>query len=325
MTRPQVFLTRRIPANLSPLEAIANIEIWPTKTPPPADILQQKSQSIEGLLCLLTDPIDQYLIAQSANLKVISQMAVGYDNIDVNAATQAHIPIGHTPGVLTTATADLTWALLMAAARRVIDGDRYTRSGQWKTWEPELLLGPDVGGSTLGIIGMGRIGEAVARRAQGFDMNVLYHSPTRKPELEQYLGCDWVAMDELLQQSDFVSLHCPLKPETQHLISDHAFSLMKPTAILINTARGQIVDQSALYAALTDGKIAQAAIDVTHPEPISMESPLLTLPNLIITPHIGSASRPTREKMATMAIANLIAGLKGDRLPHCVNPEVYTR
>lgn len=323
MTRPQVFITRRIPADLSELEAIAQVEVWPEQTPPSAHILKAESQASDGLLCLLTDPVDQALIVQAPKLKVISQMAVGYDNIDIAAATQAKIPVGHTPGILTTATADLTWALLMAAARRIVEGDRYTRSGHWKTWEPELLLGPDVGGSTLGIIGMGRIGQAVAQRAKGFEMTVLYHSPTRKPEIEATLGLEWAAIDELLQQSDFVSLHCPLTPETHHLINDRALNLMKSSTILINTARGSIVDQTALYRALKEGAITQAAIDVTDPEPISMESPLLELSNLIITPHIGSASRPTREKMATMAIENLIAGLKGDRLPHCINPSVY--
>ena len=323
MTRPNVFITRQIPADLSALEAIAHVEVWPEPTPPAIEVLKAKCQSIDGLLCLLTDPIDQALIEQASNLKVISQMAVGYDNIDIAAANQAKIPIGHTPGVLTTATADLTWALLMAAARRIVEGDRYTRSGQWKTWEPELLLGPDVGGSTLGIIGMGRIGQAVARRAQGFEMTVLYHSHTRKPELEATLGLRWVEKDDLLQHSDFVSLHCPLTSDTYHLISDRAFERMKPSAILINTARGSIVDPTALYKALDNRSIAQAALDVTDPEPIPNDSPLLDLPNLIITPHIGSASRPTRKKMATMAIENLIAGLKGDRLPYCINPEVY--
>ncbi len=323
MTRPQVFVTRRIPADLSVLEAIADVEVWPNPTPPPAQILQAKGQSIDGLLCLLTDPINQTVIRNATNLKVISQMAVGYDNIDSTAASQAKIPVGHTPGVLTTATADLTWALLMAAARRIVEGDRYTRSGQWQTWEPELLLGPDVGGSTLGIIGMGRIGQAVARRAQGFEMKLLYHSQTRKPDLEQSLGLDWVGLDDLLKASDFVSLHCPLTPETHHLISDRAFKLMKSSAILINTARGGIVDPQALHTALKHKSIAQAALDVTDPEPIPTDSPLLELTNLIITPHIGSASRPTREKMAMMAIENLIAGLRGDRLPYCVNPEIY--
>jgi glyoxylate reductase len=323
MTIPQVFVTRQIPADLSPLKAIAQVEVWPEPTPPPASLLQTKAQTMDGLLCLLTDPIDQTLITNAPRLKVISQMAVGYDNIDVAAATAQNIPVGHTPGILTRATADLTWALLMAAARRVVEGDRYTRSGQWQTWEPSLLLGPDVGGATLGIIGMGRIGQAVSRRALGFEMTVLYHSHRRQPQLEETLGIRWTSLDTLLQQADFVSLHCPLTPETHHLIDDRAFSLMKRSAILINTARGSIVDPVALHQALHTQAIAGAALDVTVPEPIPLDSPLLDLTNLIITPHIGSASQATREKMATMAMANLMAGLAGKPLPHCVNPEVY--
>ena len=322
MAQPKVFITRKIPNNLSQLNGI-DVDVWPEPLPPTAQVLSAKAQQCDGILSLLTDPIDHALISQAPNLKVISQMAVGYDNIDISAATAANIPVGHTPGVLTRATADLTWALLMAAARRVVEGDRYSRTGEWKTWEPELLLGPDVGGATLGIIGMGRIGQAVAQRAKGFDMTVLYHSHSRKPDLEASLGLEWTGFEELLKKSDFVSLHCPLTPSTENLINAQALELMKPEAILINTARGTIVDQEALCHALQNKIIASAALDVTVPEPIPLDSPLLKLSNVIVTPHIGSASRPTREKMATMAIENLLAGLNGDRLPYCVNPEVY--
>ncbi|WP_199299918.1 D-glycerate dehydrogenase [Trichocoleus sp. FACHB-262] len=324
MSQFKVLITRRLPTTLEKLEAIAEIEVWPERQPPAYDVLREKVQAIDGLLCLLTDQIDQALIAANPALKVISQMAVGFDNIDIAAATVHKIPVGHTPGVLTDATADLTWALLMAAARRVVEGDRFTRQGKWQTWEPDLLLGPNVSGATLGIVGFGRIGQAMARRAKGFEMRILYTDPHRAaPELEQDLGAEFVSFDQLLQEADFVTIHTVLSAETHHLFSDRQFEQMQRSAILINTARGPIVDPAALYRALSAEQIAGAALDVTDPEPIPTDSPLLTLENLIITPHIGSASRQTRKQMADIAIANLIAGLKGDRLLHCVNPEVY--
>ncbi|MBD2097282.1 D-glycerate dehydrogenase [Trichocoleus sp. FACHB-591] len=324
MSQFKVLITRRLPTTLEKLEAIAEIEVWPERQPPTYDVLREKVQAIDGLLCLLTDQIDQALIAANPALKVISQMAVGFDNIDIAAATIHKIPVGHTPGVLTDATADLTWALLMAAARRVVEGDRFTRQGKWQTWEPDLLLGPNVSGTTLGIVGFGRIGQAMARRAKGFEMRILYTDPHRAaPELEQDLGAEFVSFEQLLQEADFVTIHTVLSAETYHLFSDRQFEQMQRSAILINTARGPIVDPAALYRALSAEQIAGAALDVTDPEPIPTDSLLLTLENLIITPHIGSASWQTRKQMADMAIANLIAGLKGDRLPHCVNPEVY--
>ncbi|NEP17920.1 MAG: D-glycerate dehydrogenase [Leptolyngbya sp. SIO4C1] len=322
----RIYITRAIPADLTALQALAEVNIWPQRLPPSQQVLQAEVENIDGLLCLLTDPIDAALLEAAPRLKVISQMAVGYDNIDVAAATARRIPVGHTPGVLTDATADFTWALLMAAARQVVTGDRFTRSGQWQTWEPALLLGPDVAGATLGIVGLGRIGQAVAKRAQGFGMRIFYHS--RQPveaATEAALNAEWVPLEHLLQRSDFVTLHVPLTAETHHLISSAQLAQMQPTAILINTARGPIVDAAALYEALKTEQIAGAALDVTEPEPIPLESPLLTLDNLIITPHIGSASRQTRETMAEIAIANLIAGLKDEPLPHCVNPMVYQR
>ncbi|HEY9603523.1 MAG TPA: D-glycerate dehydrogenase [Allocoleopsis sp.] len=324
MSQPKVFITRRLPTELEPLQQVASVEVWAERQPPPYEVLLEKVKTIDGLLCLLTDRIDRQLLAAGTSLKVISQMAVGYDNIDIPAATQRHLPVGHTPGVLTDATADFAWALLMAAARRVVEADRFTRAGEWQTWDPDLLLGPNVTGATLGIVGFGRIGQAVARRAKGFEMRILYAGRQRcDVELEQLLGVEFVAFDRLLQESDFVTIHTPLSEDTYHLFSDRQFELMKPSAILVNTARGQIVEPNALYRALSTRQIAGAALDVTEPEPIGMDSPLLTLDNLIIAPHIGSASRQTREKMANMAIENLIAGLKGDRLPYCVNPEVY--
>lgn len=322
MPHPKVFVTRRLPASLESLQAVASVDVWTERQPPPYEVLLEKIRDVDGLLCLLTDPIDRPLIESGTRLKVISQMAVGYDNIDITAATAHRIPVGHTPDVLTDATADFAWALLMAAARRVVEADRFTRANQWRTWEPDLLLGSDVTGATLGIIGLGRIGQGVARRAKGFNMRILYTNRNRcSPELEKELGVEFVEFDDLLRASDFVTIHTPLTPETRYLFGDRQFEQMQRSAVLINTARGIIVDPNALYRALSQGQIAAAALDVTEPEPIPADSPLLTLENLIIAPHIGSASRQTREKMAMMAIENLIAGLKGDRLPHCINPE----
>ena len=326
MALPKVFVTRILPeVGMEMLHQVAEVEVWQESLPPPYQILLEKVQGKDGLLCLLTDQIDEQLLKTTEHsLKVISQMAVGYDNIDIATATAKGIPVGHTPGVLTDATADLTWALLMAAARRVVEADKFTRSGHWQTWEPTLLLGADISGATLGIIGCGRIGQAVARRALGFGMHILYYNRHRlEPELEKSIGVEYQKLEILLQQSDFVTIHTSLSEETYHLFSEAQFQLMKPSAILINTARGAIVDGDALYWALTTGKIAAAALDVTETEPIPPDGPLLTLDNIIITPHIGSASHQTRDKMAMMAAANLIAGLKGERLPYCVNPEVY--
>jgi glyoxylate reductase len=324
MSKFKVFVTRRLPIALDQLHQIASVEIWSERQPPPYEVLLEKTKAIDGLLCLLTDQIDRQLLQAGTSLKVISQMAVGYDNIDIATATARHLPVGYTPDVLTDATADFAWTLLMAAARRVVEADRFVRAGQWQTWEPDLLLGANITGATLGIVGLGRIGQAVARRAKGFEMQILYADKHRcDPELEQSLGAQFVTFDRLLQESDFVTIHTSLAEDTYHLLGESQFERMKRSAILINTARGQIVDPDALYRALTNHQIAAAALDVTDPEPIPTRSLLLTLDNLIITPHIASASRQTREKMARIAIANLIAGLQGERLPHCVNPEVY--
>lgn len=297
MHQAKVFITRRLPTDLARPQQVAAIEVWEERQPPPYEVLLEKVKTVDGLLCLLSDRIDKQLIEAGTCLKVISQMAVGYDNIDIPTATAQKIPVGHTPGVLTDATADFAWALLMAAARRVVEADKLTRAGLWRTWEPDLLLGPNIAGATLGIVGLGRIGQAVARRAKGFDMRVLYTSKHRcQPELEQALGVEFVSFESLLQESDFVTIHTPLSDDTYHLFSDRQFELMKQSAILVNTARGGVVNQDDLYQALLQGQIAGAAIDVTDPEPIPIDSPLLTLDNLIIAPHIGSASRQTREK-----------------------------
>jgi glyoxylate reductase len=325
MPLPKVFLTRLIPdEGLAPLQSEVELDLWPDELPPDRAALLHHLPGIDGLLCLLTDPIDaEAMDTAGDSLRVISQMAVGFDNIDVAAATARRIPVGNTPGVLTEATADYTWALLLAAARRVVEGTAYARSGRWKTWGPTLLLGADVGGATLGIVGLGRIGQAVAERARGFDMHIVYYDRQRRPEVERELGIEYASLEDLLSEADFVTVHTTYNDSTHHLLGEVEFERMKPHALLINTARGPIVDRDALYRALTTGKIAGAALDVTEPEPIDPRDPLLMLDNVIVTPHIASASRSSRGRMAQMAAQNLLAGLRGERLPNCVNPEVY--
>ncbi|HKJ26792.1 MAG TPA: D-glycerate dehydrogenase [Anaerolineales bacterium] len=324
MSKPTVFVTRRLPEPaLSTLQEHCQAEVWPHDLPPEREEILDKVRGKDGLLCLLTDPIDgEVMDSAGLQLKVIANCAVGVDNIDLPAATQRGIPVGNTPGILTETTADFTFALLMAAARRVVEGDRFVRDGNWQTWGLTLLMGQDIHSATLGIIGFGRIGQAVARRAAGFDMRVLYYNPGHKPSPETPFA-EKVDLPTLLGESDFVSLHTPLTADTHHLIGTAELQQMKPTAILINTARGPIVDPKALYHALSGGEIAAAALDVTEPEPICPDDPLLTLDNLIIAPHIASASRATRGKMADMAVENLLAGLNGETLPNCVNPKVY--
>jgi glyoxylate reductase len=276
----------------------------------------------EGLFSLLTDQVDTALLSAAPSLRVVSNMAVGTDNIDLASATARGIPVGNTPGVLTETTADFTFALLMAAARRVVDGDKYVRSGHWMTWGPNVLLGRDLFGATLGIVGFGAIGQAVARRAQGFSMRVLYTRRSSAPP-PQGIDATSVSLDRLLQESDFVSLHVPLTEETRHMIGSREMALMKETAILVNTARGLVIDQQALVVALRQGRPAIAALDVTAVEPIDLRDELLALPNVVITPHIASASVATRLRMANMAVDNLLAGLANMPLPDCANPEVY--
>ncbi|MDQ7029145.1 MAG: D-glycerate dehydrogenase [Ardenticatenia bacterium] len=321
-----VFVTRPIPQNaLDHLRREATVEVWPGPLPPPYEELRRRVATCDGLLCLLTDRVDATLIASAPKLRVISQMAVGYDNIDVAAATSRGIPVGHTPGVLTEATADLTWALILATARRVVEGMRFIDAGQWQTWDPLGLLGMELHGATLGILGLGRIGAAVARRAVGFGMRLLYTGPREKPDVAAGVGAIYTDVDTLLHESDVVSIHCPLTPATRHLINAHALARMKPGAILVNTARGGIVDHAALLDALRSGHLGGAGLDVTEPEPLPADHPLMGEDRVIITPHIGSATVRTRARMADMAVSNLLAGLRGDPLPHCVNPDVYTR
>ena len=326
MPKPRVYVTRLIPEEgLRMIQEVCDVEVWEGELPPPREVLLEKIKGKDGLLSLLTDKVDAELMDAAGTLRVISNYAVGYDNIDVKAATERGIPVGNTPGVLTETTADLAFTLLMVVARRVVEGVDYVRAGQWKTWGPRLLLGQDVHGATLGIIGFGRIGQAMARRARGFDMKVLYYNRTRREDLEVSLDVRYVDLDTLLRESDFISIHTDLNPSTYHLINAEALAKMKRTAILINTARGPIVDPGALAEALEKGIIAGAGLDVTEPEPIPLDSPLLRLPNCVIVPHIGSASVATRGLMARMAAENLLAGVHGERLPNCVNPEVYER
>lgn len=326
MTKPRVFVTRIIPeAGLNKVLEFCDADVWQGDLPPSREELLARAAGVDGLITLLSDPVDVALMdAAGPGLKVISQYAVGFDNIDVRQATARGIPVGHTPGILTDATADFAFALMMSAARRVVEADRHTREGKWKTWGPSILLGSDFVGATLGLVGFGRIGRAMAKRASGFDMRVIYYDPTAKTD-PAITAQPVDSLEDLLRQSDFVSLHTPLTPETRGMINARSLALMKPTAVLVNTSRGGVIDQPALYEALRDGTIFAAALDVTDPEPLPMDSPLLTLPNIIIAPHIASASNRTREEMAILTADNLIAGLKGEPLPRCVNPEVYKK
>jgi lactate dehydrogenase-like 2-hydroxyacid dehydrogenase len=326
--RPKVFVSRRIPDDgLDPVLAACDARVWPDELPPPRGELVDAVRGCDGILTLLTDRVDDELLdAAGPQLKVVSNYAVGFDNIDVPALTRRGIPAGNTPGVLTDTTADLAFALLMAAARRLPEGDRYVRAGSWKTWGPLLLLGPDVHGATIGLVGFGRIGQAMARRARGFGMTILYHDVHRAdPLIEAEHDATFVSLEDLLGRSDFVSLHVNLTDETRGLIDAERLSWMKPTAVLVNTSRGPVVDSVALADALRSGTIFAAALDVTDPEPIPMDHPLVGLDSCLIVPHIASASRATRGKMAEMAAANLLAGLRGERLPTPINPEVYDR
>lgn len=322
MAQHRVFVTRAIPdKGLALVRAQCQADVWPGELPPPRAELLARVKGVEGILSLLTSKIDaEVMDAAGPRLKVISNYAVGFDNVDIAEATRRGIPVGNTPGVLTDTTADFAFALLLAAARRVVEGDAYTRAGKWQTWGPKLLLGRDIHGATLGIVGFGRIGQAMAKRARGFEMRILYHSPNPADPDAAALGAEYASLDTLLAESDFVSIHTPLNAQTHHLFNAVTLAKMKPSAILINTARGPVVDHAALFDALAGGRLAYAALDVTEPEPIPPDSPLLTLDNIIIAPHIASASHATRDKMAEMAAANLLAGLRGEPLPHCVNP-----
>ena len=324
MSKPKVFVTRAIfDEALDMVRDATDMKHWNDELPPPRDVLLREVQDIDGLYCLLTERVDAELLDAAPKLRVVSNMAVGFDNIDLKEATKRGIPVGNTPGVLTETTADFAFALLMAAARRVAEGDRYTRAGKWKTWGPKVMLGQDFHGATLGIIGLGRIGIEIAKRAQGFNMRVIYYDAiTRNEKAEQEYNISFYPdLERVLAESDLVTLHVPLTPQTHHFIGAEELAAMKPTASLVNTSRGAVVDSKALYQALKSGTIASAALDVTEEEPIAMDDPLLTLDNIIIAPHIASASVTTRTKMSVMAAENLLAGLRGEQPPNCPNPE----
>ena len=318
----KVFVTRIIP-DIGPriLRESNQIDIsqWPHEMPPPRDALLEQVQGMDGIVSLLTERMDGELMdAAGPQLKCISTVAVGYDNIDVNAAKQRGIMVTNTPGVLTETSADMAFALLMAAARRLPEGERYAKSGQWKTWGMTILLGQDIYGATLGIAGMGRIGAAVARRAKGFGMRILYTARNRHKDIEHETGATHVSKDELLAQSDFITVHTPLTPETRGYINAESFEKMKPTAVLINTARGPVVDTNALYNAMQAKRIFAAALDVTDPEPLPADHPLYTLDNVLIVPHLASASVATRNRMAEIAATNMVAAMRGDAPPNRV-------
>ena len=322
----KVYVTRELPsAALDLLAEAATVRVWPDELPPPPEVLLAEAADADALLTLLTDRIDAAIMAAAPRLRVISNMAVGYDNIDVEEANRRGILVTNTPGILTKTTADFAFALLLAAARRVVEADRYTRQARWKTWGPQVLLGQDVYEATLGVVGLGGVGLEVAKRGRGFGMRVLYCDSTRRPKEERRYGLAYVELDQLLTESDFISLHTPLIPETHHLVGERELALMKPTAVLVNTARGPIVDQRALWRSLKERRIAAAAIDVSEQEPIASDDPLLGLDNIIITPHIASASVATRLGMARMAVDNLLTALRGQVPPQCVNREAVRR
>ena len=322
----KVFVTRRIPEpGLDMLREHCEVELNEEDRVLTKEEIIQGVKGKDALLCLLTDDIDGEIMDANPNLKVIANYAVGFNNIRVEEATKRGLPITNTPGVLTETTADMAWTLLMTAGRRIVEADKFTRDGKYKGWGPMLLLGYDIYGKTLGLIGLGRIGEAMIKRAHGFDMKILYFDANRRsPEEEKELGIEYRELDQLLAEADYVSLHVPLLPSTKHLIGEREFGLMKESAILVNSARGPIVDEKALVKALREGQIAGAGLDVYENEP-ALEPGLAELQNVVLAPHTASATRETRTKMATMAAENLLAALQGKVPPNIVNPEVYNK
>ena len=327
MARPKIYVCRPLPEKaMAMLRERTEMGLWEqNEIPPPRDVLLREVADIDGLLSLLTDRVDGELLDRAPRLRVVSNYAVGFDNIDVPAATQRGVVVTNTPGVLTETVADFAMTLILATARRLVEADKYARASRWRSWEPMLFLGQDVHGATLGLIGLGRIGSAVARRARGFNMRILYHDVIRREDLEAELGIEYRPFAEVLREADFVSVHVPLMPETRHLIGREQLKMMKRTAVLVNTARGPIVDTLALAEALREGWIWAAGLDVFEKEPVEPDHPLLALDNVIVVPHIASASIATRTKMAVMAVENLLAVLEGRRPPNPVNPEVLER
>ncbi|MGG4443142.1 2-hydroxyacid dehydrogenase [Brevibacillus fortis] len=312
MIKQQVFVTRKLnPEVIAMLEKVAQVEQWTKNAPIPRELLLEKIEHVDAVLTMLTERVDEEFLASTKRLRIVANMAVGYDNIDLEACRRHEVIVTNTPDVLTESTADLAFALLMATGRRLTEANRYLLQGEWTSWSPNLMAGQNVYGSTLGIIGMGRIGEAVARRAKGFGMRILYHNRNRKPQAEQETGARYADLAELLQESDYVVLLTPLTEDTRMLMGEKQFSLMKETAVFINVSRGGTVDEAALYQALVDKKIWAAGLDVFAVEPVPMDNPLLQLPNVVALPHIGSATVQTRAEMARLAAANIVEVLSG--------------
>jgi glyoxylate reductase len=322
--KPKVYVTRELPERgLKIIKERFDAGVWPEYAPPPKRTIIEKAKDVDALATLLSDKIDAEVLDAAPKLKMIAQLAVGFDNVDVQEATKRGIYVSNTPEVLTDTTADFAWALLMTLARRVVEADKYVRTGRWKVgWHPAMLQGRDVYGATIGIVGAGRIGYAVAKRATGFSMKILFYDVIPRPEMEKDFGAKKVDLDTLLKQSDFVSIHVPLMKETHHLINAEKLRLMKKTAYLINNSRGPVVDEKALYDALNEGRIAGAGLDVFEQEPTPLDNPLLKLDNVVVAPHISSASYETRSKMAEMVADNLIAFFEGKKPPNLVNPDV---
>ena len=321
--KPIVYVTRELPERgLKIIRENFDAEVWPEYAPPPKEVIIKKAEKADALVTLLSDKIDVEVFEVAPKLKIVAQMAVGFDNVNVQEATKRGIYVTNTPEVLTDTTADFAWTLLMAVARRVVEADKYVRTGQWKvSWHPNMIMGRDIYDATIGIVGAGRIGYAVAERAKGFKMKILYYDVVHRPEMEK-IGAKRAKFSELLRESDFVSVHVPLMKETYHLINAEKLKLMKKTAYLINNSRGPIVDEKALYEALKSGKIAGAGLDVFEQEPTPVDNPLLKLENVVVAPHISSASYETRSKMAEMVAENLSAFFKGEKPPNLVNPDV---
>jgi len=322
--KPKVYVTREMPERgLNIIKQKFEAEVWKDYAPPPKKIIIEKAAKVDALATLLTDKIDSEVFDAAPNLKIVAQMAVGFDNIDIQEATKRGIHVTNTPGVLTETTADFAWALLMAVARRIVEADKYARTGNWKvSWHPMMMQGRDIYGATLGIVGLGRIGCAIAKRAKGFDMKVLYHDVVRRLDFEKEYNIQFTELERLFKEADFITINTPLTKETYHLVDEKKLKLMKKTAYLINNARGPIVDEKALYKALKEGWITGAALDVFEQEPISTENPLVKLDNVVVAPHISSSSYETRSKMAEMVAQNLVAFFEGKTPPNLVNPEV---
>ncbi len=325
MLKPRVYVTRQIfPDALDLIEKTAELELWPDDEPPSPEQLKEALANVDGAIINVMDRIDAPLLDAAPKLRVLSQVAVGLDNIDIPEATKREILVGYTPGVLAKSTADLAFGLLLAVARRVVESDKWVREGNWKiSHHPMFWLGAEVNGSTLGILGLGGIGLETAKRALGFDMKIIYHSRTRKRELEKEYGFKYASFKRVLTDSDFISIHVPLTPETNKFIGENQLKTMKKSAILVNLSRGAVLDTDALYKALKNGWIAGAGLDVFDPEPVPADHPVLGLDNVVVLPHIGSASNRSRREMHLLAARNLVAGLNGERLEECANPELY--